>query len=148
MKVADLMQIPAADGLFHKGLIMSGVSGANMLPSCVGSGEQIVTAMLTELGLTKADASKLETLPYPELVKTKTAYVCDACGYESAKWLGRCPACNQWNTFKEFTVAPRTTRPTMAAADRKDASRPIRLSQVNWFESVKKAIIQHVGHTN
>lgn len=65
------------------------------------------------------------------MAKTKTAYVCDACGYESAKWLGRCPACNQWNTFKEFTVAPRTTRPTMAAADRKDASRPIRLSQVN-----------------
>ncbi|MGN0977443.1 MAG: carboxylesterase/lipase family protein, partial [Faecousia sp.] len=70
MKVADLMQIPAADGLFHRGLIMSGVASESMLPSCQGTGEQIVTAMLTELGLTAADVAQLETLPYPELVKT------------------------------------------------------------------------------
>lgn len=41
MKVADLMQIPAADGLFHKELIMSGVSDASMMPSCQGNGEKI-----------------------------------------------------------------------------------------------------------
>lgn len=39
------------------------------------------------------------------MAKSKTAYVCSECGYESAKWLGRCPACHQWNTIKEFTVA-------------------------------------------
>ena len=72
MKVADLMQIPAADGLFHKGLIMSGVADATMMPSCEGNGEKIVTAMLTELGLTATDVEKLETLPYPELVRVYT----------------------------------------------------------------------------
>ena len=36
MKVADLMQIEAADGLFHKALIMSGVSNASLMPSCTG----------------------------------------------------------------------------------------------------------------
>jgi len=33
------------------------------------------------------------------LAKTKSAYFCQSCGYESAKWLGKCPSCNQWNTF-------------------------------------------------
>jgi DNA repair protein RadA/Sms len=33
--------------------------------------------------------------------KIKTAFFCNNCGYESAKWLGKCPSCNQWNTFIE-----------------------------------------------
>lgn len=40
------------------------------------------------------------------MAKSKTAYVCSECGYESAKWLGRCPACHAWNTMKEFVVGP------------------------------------------
>ncbi|MFC3561719.1 DNA repair protein RadA [Pedobacter jamesrossensis] len=38
------------------------------------------------------------------MAKTKTAYFCQSCGYESAKWLGKCPSCNQWNTFVEEIV--------------------------------------------
>ena len=34
----------------------------------------------------------------------KTVFVCNECGYESAKWLGKCPACNNWNTFFEQKV--------------------------------------------
>ncbi len=33
--------------------------------------------------------------------KTTTVFVCNSCGYESGKWLGKCPACNEWNTFIE-----------------------------------------------
>ena len=36
--------------------------------------------------------------------KVKTAYFCQNCGYESAKWLGKCPSCNQWNTFVEELI--------------------------------------------
>ncbi len=36
--------------------------------------------------------------------KIKTAFFCSNCGYESAKWLGRCPSCNQWNTFIEEVI--------------------------------------------
>lgn len=36
--------------------------------------------------------------------KVKTAFFCSNCGYESAKWLGKCPACNLWNTFIEEVV--------------------------------------------
>lgn len=36
--------------------------------------------------------------------KIKTAFFCSNCGYESTKWLGKCPSCNQWNTFVEEVI--------------------------------------------
>lgn len=38
--------------------------------------------------------------------KDKTAYVCTNCGQESTRWIGKCPSCGQWNTFKEIRIAP------------------------------------------
>jgi DNA repair protein RadA/Sms len=38
------------------------------------------------------------------LAKTRSAYFCQSCGYESAKWLGKCPSCNQWNSFVEEVI--------------------------------------------
>ena len=38
------------------------------------------------------------------MAKTKTIFVCNECGNESSKWLGRCPACNSWNSFFEQKV--------------------------------------------
>lgn len=43
------------------------------------------------------------------MAKEKTAYVCDNCGQESPKWIGKCPACGQWNTFKEIRIAGNDT---------------------------------------
>ncbi len=94
MKVADLMQTPAADGLFHKGLIMSGIADAGLMPSCEGGGEKIVEAMLAELGLDVKDVEKLETLPAPELVRAYTQAmpaVAAAGGY-----VGGAPQVNDW----------------------------------------------------
>lgn len=49
--------------------------------------------------------------------KDKIMYVCENCGQESAKWIGKCPACGQWNTFKEIKVADtRQKAATNAAA--------------------------------
>lgn len=39
------------------------------------------------------------------LVKTKTVWFCKSCGNESPKWMGKCPACGEWNTMVEETVA-------------------------------------------
>ena len=36
--------------------------------------------------------------------KEKMIFVCSSCGYESAKWLGKCPACNEWNSFYEEKI--------------------------------------------
>ena len=38
------------------------------------------------------------------MAKSKTIFVCNECGNESAKWLGKCPACNSWNSFFEQKV--------------------------------------------
>ncbi len=38
------------------------------------------------------------------MAKTKSAYFCTACGFESARWLGRCPSCEAWNTFEDAPV--------------------------------------------
>ncbi len=39
-------------------------------------------------------------------MKPKTTYICSACGYQTARWLGRCPDCEAWNTFEEQVAAP------------------------------------------
>ena len=38
------------------------------------------------------------------MAKKSTIFFCQNCGYESAKWLGQCPACKEWNTLVEETV--------------------------------------------
>jgi len=38
------------------------------------------------------------------MAKNKTVFVCNECGYESSKWLGKCPACGNWNTFFEQKI--------------------------------------------
>ncbi|MBQ8300434.1 MAG: hypothetical protein IJX57_00480, partial [Clostridia bacterium] len=39
-------------------------------------------------------------------MKSKTAYICNECGYQSPKWLGKCPGCNSWNTMEETLITP------------------------------------------
>ena len=50
------------------------------------------------------------------MVKDRTAYVCSNCGQESPKWIGKCPACGQWNTFKEIRIAGDTKQKTATTA--------------------------------
>ncbi len=42
--------------------------------------------------------------------KTKTAFFCSNCGQESAKWLGKCPSCEMWNTFVEEVIVKGTDK--------------------------------------
>lgn len=60
------------------------------------------------------------------MAKDKIAYVCSNCGQESAKWIGKCPSCGQWNTFKEIHIANDTG--SMAA---KNAAHAVRSSITN-----------------
>ncbi len=59
------------------------------------------------------------------MAKDKIAYVCSNCGQESAKWIGKCPNCGQWNTFKEIRVAPEpAVRTTATSVVGKGGGRP------------------------
>ena len=42
------------------------------------------------------------------MAKTKTAYFCQNCGANSPKWVGKCPACGEWNTYVEEVVSKST----------------------------------------
>lgn len=42
-------------------------------------------------------------------MKNKTEFVCNKCGYKSAKWLGKCPSCEEWDSFEELALAGRKT---------------------------------------
>jgi DNA repair protein RadA/Sms len=44
------------------------------------------------------------------MAKSKTIFICQNCGAESAKWIGRCPSCKEWNTYHEEIIVPASTR--------------------------------------
>lgn len=73
--------------------------------------------------------------------KEKTVYVCKECGYDSPKWIGKCPACGAWNTFVEQVVRKESN--SSAAASRYASSdsvlhpngaKPVRFSQIQGGE--------------
>ena len=73
------------------------------------------------------------------MAKDKIAYVCSNCGQESPKWIGKCPACGQWNTFKEMRNLPPTPSKGRGSWDQssdissrgRDAARVLRLSDIS-----------------
>ena len=67
------------------------------------------------------------------MAKDKIAYVCSNCGQESPKWIGKCPACGQWNTFKEVRIAGDTKQKaaTTAAATAGHALRKNKILKLN-----------------
>ncbi|MEE1168377.1 MAG: DNA repair protein RadA, partial [Alistipes sp.] len=44
--------------------------------------------------------------------KLKRTFFCTACGYETPKWLGKCPSCGEWNTIIEHVVAKESAAST------------------------------------
>lgn len=63
------------------------------------------------------------------MAKNKTVYVCSQCGYESAKWYGKCPSCNEWDTLNEeqIIVAPSKSRNVL----NHNSGRALTLSQID-----------------
>ena len=59
--------------------------------------------------------------------KSNTVFVCSNCGYESAKWLGKCPACNEWNTFYEEKVLSSSNNSLSANGGNKVKAMPRKL---------------------
>jgi len=75
------------------------------------------------------------------LAKTKTAYFCQSCGYESAKWLGKCPSCGQWNTFVEEIIEKTATSvPTWKTeTSTRKLSKPSKVDEIQ--SSVERRIL-------
>lgn len=63
-----------------------------------------------------------------------TVFFCKECGYESAKWLGQCPACKEWNTFVEEPQASLKGASAVRTSAAKPASAPVHISEISLDE--------------
>jgi DNA repair protein RadA/Sms len=63
------------------------------------------------------------------MAKIKSVYVCQSCGAESAKWIGRCNSCGEWNTYVEQLIHKVPVRSGMS--ERKDHAVPQKLDEVS-----------------
>ena len=65
--------------------------------------------------------------------KNSTVFVCNECGYESSKWLGKCPACNNWNTFFEEKAVVSSS----GKDKKKERSEPVALNTVEKKTTIR-----------
>lgn len=72
-------------------------------------------------------------------MKTKIKYICSNCGYESLKWLGKCPECNSWNSFTEEIVETNKHKSTSSFKGKVDVSKISEIS-ANEEERIKTGI--------
>ncbi len=63
------------------------------------------------------------------MAKLKTRYVCQNCGVESSKWIGRCPSCNEWNTYVEEVIEHKKSIPGNQLK-LSDAKHPVTLEEI------------------
>ncbi len=70
------------------------------------------------------------------MAKTKTTYFCQNCGTQSAKWIGRCPSCNEWNTYVEEVVSKGDDLkiPGISSTSTQRASKPQLVNEISLSE--------------
>ncbi|MDX2189360.1 MAG: DNA repair protein RadA [Bacteroidota bacterium] len=68
--------------------------------------------------------------------KVKSTYNCQSCGYNSAKWLGKCPSCGQWNTFVEELVGKSETQAGnwKTSSSKQIAAKPKEISEIDYTD--------------
>ena len=67
--------------------------------------------------------------------KTKSVYICQSCGFESAKWMGKCTSCAQWNTFVEEIVSKKPA--AVAGKSFSEKSKPVRLDEIDVLQTFR-----------
>jgi DNA repair protein RadA/Sms len=71
------------------------------------------------------------------MAKVKTSFFCQKCGYNSPKWLGRCPSCGEWSTFVEEVVSSGEPERSLWRKADKVTSKPRLLSQIDHAEKYR-----------
>ncbi|MGL4818659.1 MAG: DNA repair protein RadA, partial [Bacilli bacterium] len=77
--------------------------------------------------------------------KMKTKYVCQACGYESPKWLGKCPSCQAWNTMEE-EMEQKGGRAAVFQTGAISSNKPVSIGQIEAQEEAR--ITTDLGELN
>lgn len=64
------------------------------------------------------------------MAKRKSVFVCQSCGYEAPKWLGKCPGCMAWNTLVEELEAPKAKHTSLGVDNKDQNTTPVPLSEI------------------
>lgn len=70
------------------------------------------------------------------MAKVKSAYFCQNCGHETPKWLGKCPSCNEWNTFVEELVQKQVPQ-VVAFSKSGESAKPQALNEIEQREHAR-----------
>lgn len=70
-------------------------------------------------------------------MKTKTTFVCQECGYDTPKFMGKCPECGAWNSLKEMRFAKGGDKSESGANVIGDMDRPIELGNIAYKETLR-----------
>jgi len=65
------------------------------------------------------------------MAKTKTVFFCKNCGNESPKWVGRCPACGEWNTYVEETTVTGKKSAVASLKSQSLTSKPLAVQEIS-----------------
>jgi len=68
------------------------------------------------------------------MAKVKTAFFCKECGAQSAKWIGKCPSCGEWNTYIEEVIEKPSTGSSLSARQKLSTSRPRLIAEIEARE--------------
>ena len=71
------------------------------------------------------------------MAKTKTAYVCTECGYDSPKWYGKCPSCGSWNTMAEELIREEKQGKQLNILTPGGGNLPVRLREIAGTEDAR-----------
>jgi DNA repair protein RadA/Sms len=74
------------------------------------------------------------------MAKVKTSFFCQNCGAQSGKWIGRCPSCNEWNTYVEEVIQRSEPTPGIAASLVKRTAQPQLISDITSGEEQRISI--------
>ena len=75
--------------------------------------------------------------------KIKSIYVCSECGFESAKWAGKCPGCGQWNTMQEEIRDTSVGKGAVSTISHTPTAQPMRIREIDTEEEAR----YHTGLT-
>lgn len=74
------------------------------------------------------------------MAKTKTVYVCQQCGADSPKWIGKCPSCGEWNTYVEEIVSKESGPQSALKGLIQTKQKPVKLHEIEASEESRMDI--------
>ena len=64
------------------------------------------------------------------MAKVKTTFSCQSCGATSPKWIGKCPTCNEWNSYIEETITPNKGKYKLGFDEQAVKAKPVLISEL------------------